>query len=182
MTSNLNKPKLLLHICCAPDSTAVFDRLKNDYDVYGFFYNPNIYPESEYDLRLNEAEKVSKLMGFPMFLSDYNPDAWNQAITGYESEPEGGKRCNICFEYRLNKTAKTAKENNFDFFSSTLTISPHKNSKFLIDLGKTFSKQYEINFLDDDFKKKDGFLKSLKLSKEYNLYRQNYCGCRYSIY
>jgi len=180
MTRNSNKPKLLLHICCAPDSTTAFERLQDSYEVHGFFYNPNIHPKEEYELRLKETKKVCSLMNLPLIDSIYDPDLWQNKIRGFENEPEGQKRCTICFKQRLDVTAKIAKDNNFNYFSTTLTISPHKNSNIIIEIGTSLAEKHHINFLKEDFKKKDGFLRSINLSKEYNLYRQKYCGCIYS--
>ncbi len=166
---------LLLHVCCACCSTSCIERLNQDYDVTLFFSNSNIFPKKEYDKRLEETRKVAKKLGLPLLEDDYCHEKWLESVKGLESEKEGGKRCVKCFEYNLLRVAKVAK--SFDFFTTTLTVSPYKNSKTIFNLGSNFSK-----FLDIDFKKKDGFKRSIELSKEYDLYRQNYCGCEYSKY
>ena len=169
------KPKILLHVCCAPCSTQSIEELKKDYDVTLFFYNPNIHPKEEYEKRLNEAKKISKILGLPLIEGEYDKDAWLEAVKGFENEPENGKRCAICYEFRLKKSSEKAKD--FDFFTTTLTISPHKNSEVINEIGSKINHK----FLKKNFKKKDGFRKSIELSKKHNLYRQDYCGCIYSL-
>lgn len=171
---------LLLHICCAPCSTASIERLKNNYNVTGIFYNPNIYPEKEYLKRLKETEKYCQHFGINLIKFDYSHLEWLDKIKGLEREKEGRKRCLKCFKIRLDKVAKEAKERDFDFFTTTLSISPHKNFEDIKKIGDELAKKYKINFLAIDFKKQDGFKKSLELSKRHNLYRQNYCGCEFS--
>jgi len=172
--------RLLLHICCAPCSTHVFKILTGEYNVSGFFYNPNIYPLEEYNLRIDAARSLSKEFQFDLIEGEIDEELWNKKVSGLESEPEGGKRCEVCFRFRLDKTAAFASQNGFDVFASTLTISPHKNADAINKIGEDVSRKYEIEFLVRDFKKRNGFANSLKLSKEHNLYRQKYCGCRYS--
>ena len=174
------KPKLLLHICCGPDATAVYERLDSDYEVYGFFHNPNIHPENEYVRRKNAAERVSREMENPLLIPHYNPDIWLDEVKGLEKEPEKGKRCFICFQQNLRATAQRARSLGFQFFTTTLTISPHKNSEQILTLGKSIAQEFGLKFLAQDFKKQDGFKRSLKISLDMNLYRQNYCGCRFS--
>ena len=208
-----SKAKLLLHVCCACCATEVYNRLKDNYEVTLFWYNPNIYPYSEYKSRFNSfVQLVSDLeCNFLICHSEAKPknhtvrsfsrsqhrlqddkkneidrygienQKWQTAISGLESEPEGGRRCEQCYKYRLEKTAKAAKENGFDIFTTTLTISPHKNATTINQIGNKISKEYKINYLESDFKKQDGFKKSIELSHKHNLYRQNYCGCKYSI-
>ena len=177
-------PSLLLHSCCAPCSSQVITSLTNYFDITILYYNPNIYPEEEYLKRkkeqiklINEINNINKL---EIIDCDYDNDIYEQEIKGLENEQEGGSRCYKCFNLRLNKTAQIAKENNYDFFSTTLTISPYKNSKLINIIGKDLEKKYNITWLYSDHKKKDGYKKSIELSKRYNLYRQNYCGCIYS--
>ena len=176
------KPALLLHSCCGPCSTAVIERLWPDYDLTVFFYNPCITDLEEYEKRkasqilfIEQFNQRHAGLGRLHFIEgDYEPERYLEAVSGYSNEPEGGARCTICFRQRLEKTAKQARAKSFGLFTTTLTVSPHKNYP-LISADK-----YGIQFLDIDFKKKAGFQRSIQLSKEYGLYRQNYCGCEYS--
>jgi len=172
--------KLLLHVCCAPCSTHVINVLKQNYDLTLFFYNPNVEPLNEYSLRLEAAEKFAEEIDIPMIVGDYDAIEWNNAIKGHENDEEGGERCSICFRFRLEKTAQTAKEKGFDLFTTTLTVSPYKNAPVINQIGKELSEKYNIEFLESDFKKEDGYAHSIKLSKEHGLYRQDYCGCLFS--
>ena len=177
-------PNLLLHSCCAPCSSYVISYLTNYFNITIFYYNPNIYPIEEYEKRKQEQIKLIKKLKHTNKLNiidcDYDNEIYKQKIKGLEKELEGGKRCYKCFELRLEKTAKIAKDNNFDYFSTTLTVSPHKNADILNEIGINFQNKYNIKWLYSNFKKKDGYKKSIELSKKYNLYRQNYCGCKYS--
>jgi epoxyqueuosine reductase len=146
-----------------------------------FYYNPNIYPESEYIKRLKDVKYFSESSGAELIPGDYNNECWDNYVSGLEEEPEGGKRCEKCFMFRLQKTAYEAKLRNFDYFASTMSISPHKNFKLINNIGKNLEKSYGILYLESDFKKKDGFKKTNEISKKLNFYRQNYCGCRYSL-
>jgi predicted adenine nucleotide alpha hydrolase (AANH) superfamily ATPase len=166
---------LLLHVCCAPCSTAAIERLAGTWDVTLFFSNSNISPESEYEKRLSEARKVSRAMGLPLVEDKYDHHSWLESIKGLESEPEKGKRCEKCFEYNLSRASTYAIENEFEAFTTTLTISPHKDSAVIFKIGKNLG-----HFLDENFKKKDGFRRSLELSDKQGLYRQDYCGCEFS--
>lgn len=177
-------PNLLLHSCCAPCSSQVISTLTNFFNITILYYNPNIYPKEEYLKRkeeqkklLNKIESINKLN---IIDCDYDNEVYEQTIKGLEKEKEGGARCYKCFSLRLEKTAKIGEENNYDYFSTTLTISPHKNSKIINIIGKSLEEKYNIKWLYSDYKKKDGYKKSIELSKKYNLYRQNYCGCIYS--
>jgi len=176
----IKRKKLLLHICCAPCSTSVIPRLSSEYEVCGFFYNPNIDIEEEYILRKSEIEKLAKIYNTPMIYGEYDVEKWRELIKGLEKEPEGGKRCEVCFRKRLKETAEVAKEKGFDLFCTTLTVSPLKNAKLINQTGKEIEKETGCKYLESNFKKKDGFKKSVELSRKYNLYRQNYCGCSYS--
>lgn len=181
----LDKPKkILLHSCCAPCSSYVITFLSNYFDITILYYNPNIFPKEEYDKRKQEQIKLIKSLKTKNKLDyldcDYDNDLYNKSIQGYEACPEGGSRCHICFNLRLEKTAKLAKDNNYDYFCSTLTVSPHKNSKIINEIGENISKKYKIIWLYSDFKKNEGFKQSIELSKKYELYRQDYCGCIYS--
>ncbi len=176
------KPTLLLHACCAPCSSAVLEKLANDFQVTMYFYNPNITSKVEYDKRKKELQRFLKTC-YPMISlldTNYCNDDFLSAVKGLEKEKEGGKRCYICYELRLKQTAKVAKENHFDYFTTTLSISPYKNSTWLNEIGETLSKEYNISYLYADFKKKNGYQRSIELSKKYHLYRQDYCGCIYS--
>ncbi|MBS3122598.1 epoxyqueuosine reductase QueH [Candidatus Woesearchaeota archaeon] len=182
------KPKLLLHVCCACCSTAVIQQLKEDYDITLFFSDSNIYPEEEYQKRLENAKIVAKLLKLEIVEDEYDNNAWDKFVSkakDYQTQPEGGERCHYCFEYNLTRTAEFAKHSHkpihFDFFTTTLTISPHKNHIVINRIGKLLEEKYGIRFLESNFKKQDGFRTSIELSKKYNLYRQNYCGCKYSM-
>ncbi len=172
--------KLLLHTCCACCSAYVIELLKKDYEITLFFSNSNIYPKQEYEKRLENAEKISKIMNVKLIADEYNHQEWLKTIKGYEQEPEKGKRCEICFRFNLERTAEFAKQNNFEIFATTLTISPHKSHTLINKIGSGLSKQYNVKYLESNFKQKDGFKHSTELSKKHNLYRQIYCGCKFS--
>lgn len=176
----LNKVKILVHICCGPDATAVFEQLSPDYEFVGFFHNPNIFPEEEYFRRLQEVKKVSQQMDFELDVPPYLPNDWFKAISGLELEPERGKRCKACFCYTLRATAARARELGISIITSTLTISPHKPLEMVVAAGKTAAAEFGREYLAKDFKKENGFQRSLEISKEMELYRQNYCGCKFS--
>lgn len=177
-----NKKKLLLHCCCGPCSTAVLEKLQEHFDITIFFYNPNIYPKQEFLKRLLNQEKVSKFFNnIKVVTPDYQEHEFLNNIKGLEKEKEGGLRCDKCFEIRLRQTAKYAKEKGYDIFGTTLTVSSHKNEQNINKIGKEIELQEGIEFLYSDFKKHDGYKRSIVLSNEMNLYRQNYCGCRFSI-
>lgn len=185
---SMEKQKILLHSCCAPCSTAVIERLKDRFEIVIFYYNPNIYPEDEYLKRKNEEIKYIKHLNetepqtqISMLDCDYDSAAFYDAVKGLESEREGGARCPVCFKLRLEKTAKIAKEKGFDLFGTTLTVSPHKDSKIITEIGLELEKKYGIKYLVENFKKQDGYKRSVELSKENGLYRQNYCGCIYAL-
>lgn len=180
------KPVLLLQCCCAPCSSAVLERLTEHFRLKLYFYNPNIYPEAEYKKRF---EQFDKLLASPRFQNDieiipckYESEKFDEAAKGLENEKEGGARCTQCFILRLGETAKKAKEIGADYFCTTLTVSPHKNSQLLNELGIETEKKYGVKFLRSDFKKKEGYKRSTQLSEELGLYRQNYCGCKYSMW
>ncbi|MBE7082943.1 MAG: epoxyqueuosine reductase QueH [Clostridiales bacterium] len=175
------KPKLLLHSCCAPCSSSVISRIKELFDITVVYYNPNIYPENEYLKRKTDQIRLLKLLNVKFLDCDYNEQEFLSQVVGLEAEKEGGARCPKCFMLRLKYTAQKAKELGFDYFGTTLTISPHKNEQIINLLGESLEKDINVKFLYSDFKKHNGYLNSIKLSKEYNLYRQDYCGCRYSL-
>ncbi len=177
-------PKLLLHSCCAPCSSAVIERLSKYFDITILYYNPNIEPYEEYEKRkqeeikfINEFKSDNKL---DFLDSDYDNDSFHEISKGYEDCPEGGTRCHRCYRLRMQYTALKARDLNYDYFGTTLTVSPYKNSQVLNEIGKLLEDELGIKFLYSDFKKREGYKRSIELSKEYNLYRQNYCGCIYS--
>ncbi len=178
-----SKPRLLLHSCCGPCSTSVIERLVDFFDITVIYYNPNIYPDEEYIKRQNEQEKflTQHFAKIPLIKCDWDAEVFENAVKTLQSEPEGGKRCQVCFALRLNKTAQIAASGGFDIFATTLSVSPHKNSQLINELGQSIAKQTGTRYLVADFKKQNGYLNSIKLSKEYDLYRQDYCGCKYSM-
>ncbi|MCB6992334.1 epoxyqueuosine reductase QueH [bacterium 210820-DFI.6.37] len=182
------KPALLLHSCCGPCSTAVIERLAGDYQITIFFYNPCITDQEEYqkrkDAQLEFVKKYNESLPPKERIcvkeGPYDTKNFYRAAAGLEQEPEGGKRCLACFWQRLEKTAETCKLAGYDYFGTTLTVSPHKNYELISSIGRKLAVKYSLSFLDQDFKKKDGFKRSIQLSRQYGLYRQNYCGCEYS--
>lgn len=182
---NINKtPTLLLHSCCGPCSSYVLEYLTNYFKITILYYNPNISPYDEYKKRLEEQVRLINNLPVKnkvdLLECDYDNIEFEKIVKGLENEKEGGSRCHKCYRLRLEKTAKLAKENNFDYFSTTLTVSPYKNSKVLNEIGKSLSELYNVKYLYSDFKKKEGYKRSIELSRIYNLYRQDYCGCIYS--
>lgn len=175
------KGKLLLHICCAGCGAYVSQLLSRDYEVSLFYYNPNIYSKEEYIKRRKDVEKIASKFDLPLIFGEYDHANWLSLIKGHELDKERGTRCFICYEDRLRMAAIFAVENNFDKFTSTLTVSPHKVASKIIEIGNALAGEYGIAFLDQDFKKQDGFKKSVALSAELGLYRQNYCGCEFSL-
>ncbi len=176
------KPSLLLHACCAPCSSYVLEYLASHFNITLFFYNPNIYPEDEYKKRLDELKRLVREMklNIKVLEEHYVPDEFFEISKGLENIPEGGERCRKCYRLRLQKTAEAAKADRYDFFCTTLSISPHKNAECINEIGNELSKDYGTAFLPSDFKKKNGYKRSIELSKKYNLYRQNFCGCIFS--
>ncbi|MBN1999197.1 epoxyqueuosine reductase QueH [candidate division KSB1 bacterium] len=173
------KKKVLLHVCCAPCLTIAVDRLQ-EYQIGCWFYNPNIHPESEYQKRADELLLFAARLDIPVIPAPYDPKEWNNRIAGHEKDPEGGERCKICFEMRLEKTAAAAVEHDYQVFGTVLSTSPHKNAQLINDIGRKLADKYHIEYLDANFKKQDGYKRSIELSKEFQLYRQDYCGCIYS--
>jgi len=185
--------KILLHVCCAPCAIYVVKRLQEEnFEVTMFFYNPNIQPEAEYQRRKGEVERLSAKLDLDLITSPYKTEEWLSKVSGLEYEPEGGKRCRVCYDLRLSDTARYASLNGFDFFATTMTISPHKPAKVVnlvgrevterinqeVEQGKTPGKK--IEFLEADWKKHDGFKKACEMSHAEGFYRQDYCGCLYS--
>ena len=176
------RPTLLLHSCCGPCSSAVLERLTEHFRVTLLYYNPNIEPEEEYLHRLSEQKRLLELLpgDIPMLPCDYDNAAFEAFAPKLADAPEGGERCLACFALRLDYTAEQAKQHGFEYFTTTLSVSPHKNADNVNRIGEEAGKKYGVKYLFADFKKKNGYLRSLELSKEYGLYRQDYCGCRYS--
>ena len=177
-------PKLLLHVCCAPCSSYCLEYLSQYFDITVYYYNPNISKKEEYEYRLSEEKRFISIKEFkyPVKLTDseYCPEDFFRAVKGFENEPEGGLRCRECFKLRLEATAKKAKAEGFDYFTTTLTISTLKNAALLNEIGAEMAERYGVSWLYSDFKKKEGYKRSIELSREYQLYRQNYCGCVFS--
>lgn len=171
--------KLLLHSCCAPCSSSVLENLMPKINVTVYYYNPCIMPFEEYKHRLSEQRRLCGILNVPLLEGEYDNDEYLKIVKGLESAKEGGERCSECFYLRLSSSAKKAKERGFDFFCTTLTVSPHKNAEVINSIGQEIGKEVGIEFLPSDFKKKNGFLRSIELSNKYGLYRQRYCGCRF---
>lgn len=178
------KPKLMLHACCAPCSSYVLSYLNTFFDITVFYYNPNISPKEEFEFRFSEEKRLIKEMGLfenvRVIRGEYEPERFFEFAKGLENMPEDSERCYRCYRLRLSETAKIAKEYGCDYFCTTLSISPHKNAQKLNEIGKEIADEYGVAYLYSDFKKKNGYKISCELSKTYNLYRQNYCGCVYS--
>ena len=178
------RPRLLLQSCCGPCSSYVLEALTPYFRVTVLYYNPNIQPQEEYDLRLENQRKIIAVLPTPSAVDilecSYDGEKYDAAVRGLESEPEGGARCTVCFHLRLEETAKRASELGYDWFCTTLTVSPHKDAERLNQIGMALGEKYGVPFLPSDFKKREGYKRSIQLSKEYDLYRQDYCGCLYS--
>ena len=177
------KPKLLLHSCCGPCSSSVLELLTKYFEVDIYYYNPNIYPEEEFIKRSNTQKKLLSELeeNVNFILGEYDYNLYKKVVSGLESEKEGGLRCKECINLRMEQACKYAKEHNYDYFTTTLSVSPHKNSKMINEIGYALEERYNIPYLYSDFKKKDGYKRSIILSRKYDLYRQDYCGCEYSI-
>jgi len=176
----MEKQSVILHTCCAPCSTYPLEELNNKYNITIYFCNPNIYPSDEYDKRLNELKTFINSFDnkIEIIEEQYNPNDYYNCVQGLEHLPEKSERCYECYKLRMEQTAKKAE--NFDYFSTTLSISPHKNSDWINEIGKSLEIKYDVKYLYEDFKKNDGYKKSIQLANQYNLYRQDYCGCKYS--
>lgn len=170
--------KIALHVCCAPCATYVIEKLKNNYEIIPIFYNPNIHPEEEYNRRLINFRFLCKMLKIPYIIGPYDKNKWYNLTKGLENEKENGERCKICFKMRLEYVAEMAKKYECQIFTTTLTISPHKNSNIINKIGNEIGERHKIKFLEENFKKQDGFKQSVLLSKKYGLYRQKYCGCK----
>lgn len=184
-------PTLFLHSCCAPCSSYVLEYLSRYFAITVFYYNPNISPAFEYEARVNEQERLIEEMNeefegdeerynIHLLKGEYHPKVFYEAVKGLEQEPEGGKRCTECFRLRIYEAARLAKEGRYDFFTTTLTISPLKDADRLNAIGEAAAEEYGVSFLNSDFKKRNGYKRSTELSREHKLYRQNYCGCVFS--
>ncbi|MDO4743060.1 MAG: epoxyqueuosine reductase QueH [bacterium] len=178
------RPRLLLHSCCAPCSSSVLEYLNQYFEITLYYYNPNITPESEFEKRFAELERFCVTAGYrdkiKLIRGCYETGLFEQLAEGLENEAEGGDRCERCYRLRIEKTAQLAKAEKFDYFTTTLSVSPYKNAQKLNQIGKEIAEQYKVEYLFSDFKKKNGYKRSCELSREYGLYRQNYCGCKYS--
>lgn len=185
LTKNGNVPRLLLHSCCGPCSSYVLEYLSQYFEVSVLFFNPNIYPAAEFEKRLKTQEKLIREMSFENPVSliavPYTYDEFEAVSKGLEAEREGGARCTECFKLRLRKTAHKAQMLGFDVFATTLSVSPHKNATLLNEIGEELSEETGVTFLASDFKKREGYKRSIELSKQYDLYRQKYCGCEFSM-
>lgn len=177
----MNRPKMLLHLCCAPCSTHVIELLRDEFDLTGLFYDPNIHPQGEYIRRLEEMRRYADEIGFPFIAARYDPERWFDLTKGWEWAPEGGERCTICYRMRMQEVARFAASNGFDCFTTVLSISPRKSAEKINQIGSLLAQEYGIKFYAADFKKRDGFKRSVELSKRHGLYRQDYCGCLYSL-
>ncbi|KMQ50160.1 hypothetical protein CHISP_2930 [Chitinispirillum alkaliphilum] len=174
-------PKLLLHICCAPDEAYVINLLGAQYQLHCFFFNPNIYPAQEYELRVDEARRAALHFGTEFSCAPYEPQLWERAVDGLKHTPEGTQRCRACFLMRLRHSAKFCSALGWDNFTTVMSVSPHKNIKLLNETGNIAAAEYNVSYEPFNFKKQNGFQKSIELSKELGLYRQNYCGCELSL-
>ncbi len=174
------REQLVLHICCAPDEAYVVGTLKDTHKLYCFFSNPNIQPADEYEMRLGEARRVADEFGVPFSSAAYRPESWEAAVADHTQTPEGGRRCAHCFRLRLRDTAEFCKKNGFPRFTTVMSVSPHKKIAMLNEAGVRAGEEFGVEYVPYDFKKKNGFLESVRLSKELGIYRQDYCGCRLS--
>ncbi|MBN1298634.1 MAG: epoxyqueuosine reductase QueH [Actinobacteria bacterium] len=175
------KQKMLLHACCANCLMHPYQLLKDSFDITVYFYNPNIHPFDEYDKRLADVKRVCQNLGIKMHAGPYDCRRWFEYTDIYTGEPEGGKRCSLCFYKRLKRTAVLAKKCNFDIFATTLSVSPHKNADVINKVAEEISSDTGISYYFSNFKKKDGFKKTMYMASQFNVYRQKYCGCVYSM-
>ena len=178
-----SRPRLLLHACCGPCSSAVLEQLSQFFEITVLYYNPNTWPEAEYRRRGQELERfvaAANPLGVKVVEDRYDPQEFYSAVAGLEAEPERGGRCTVCYRLRMRRAAQYAAEHGFDWFATTLSISPHKDAARINQIGQELEKEFGVKHLPSDFKKKNGYLRSLQLSEEYGLYRQDYCGCEFS--
>jgi hypothetical protein len=174
------KPRLLLHVCCAPCGAYVSRLLSAEHEVVLYFYNPNIQPHAEYEKRLSEVRRYAESAGLQLEVGEYDEPHWLDAVRGHEDEPEGGERCRICYRIRLEEAARHAEQLGCNLLATTLTVSPHKRADAVNPQGLAAVADTSVEFLEADFKKKGGYQESCRLSREYGFYRQDYCGCSYS--
>lgn len=177
----MSKPELLVHICCAPDASYAVPLLEAEHAVTGFFDNPNIEPPEEYERRLAETRKLESLLGFSVEAGPYEPERWLAMTRVFAAEPEKGRRCAVCYALRLDRTARRAAERGFSAFATVMSVSPWKDARLMNRIGLRLARKHGLRFIESDFKKKDGFRRSVEISRRLGLYRQNYCGCRYSF-
>ena len=178
----ISSEKTLVHICCGPDATYGTKMIAEHFgNITGYYYNPNIWPREEYYIRLEETKKVAALYSFELIEGTYEMDVWKEAVYGFEEEPEKGRRCEICIGIRLKESARLAREKGFKAFTTVLTISPRKDAGMINSIGRDIGEREGLSFIELDLKKKDGFKKSVEISKKLGLYRQNYCGCEFSV-
>ena len=179
-------PRLFLHSCCAPCSSYVLEYLSQYFEITVFYFNPNIAPEEEYRKRVEEQRRLIEQLPavYPIQFEEgrYVPEEFYSRVRGLEKEPEGGARCRVCFELRLEEAARLASESGYDYYTTTLSISPLKNAQVLAQVAVEMGEKWGVRWLPSDFKKKEGYKRSIQLSKDYDLYRQNYCGCKFSIW
>lgn len=180
MENRQGKPKLLLHICCGGCGAYVGGELKSRFDTTLFYSNSNIFPEEEFNARQQEVERVAQELGLPYVLEPYQHKEWLEKVKGLEAEPEKGKRCYVCYLERLSRTASYAQAHGFEYFATTLTVSPHKIARWVFEAGQQLAREKGLHFLEEDFKKQDGFKKACAVSREFNIRRQDYCGCEFS--
>ncbi|MBM2837429.1 MAG: hypothetical protein HW415_54 [Deltaproteobacteria bacterium] len=178
-TSGL-KPRMLLHTCCAPCSTHVLELLREVFDLTLYFYDPNIHPREEYEMRRDEMKGYAEKSSAAFVEGPYDVERWFELTKGHEADKEGSERCFLCYKVRLRESARFASENGFEYFGTVLSISPHKRADKINEIGLSLAEEYGISYLEADFKKKEGFKRSIVLSREHGLYRQDYCGCVYS--
>lgn len=177
------RPRLLLHACCAPCSSAVLEQLTQHFEITILYYNPNIWPAQEYRRRADELQRFlteARPLGVTLVEDTYDPQEFYSAVAGLEDAPEKGARCAVCYRLRMERAARYAKQHGYEWFTTTLSISPKKDAKLANAIGKALAEQYGLNHLPNDFKKRGGYSRSLALSEEYGLYRQEYCGCEFS--
>lgn len=173
--------KLLLHTCCANCGIVPVEELKIGFDLTLFWYNPNIWPEEEYKKRLTNVQSLAEIYKVPLIVGDYENKKWLELVNGFEKEPEGGRRCEICFRMRLEKTAQLARENNFIFFTTTLGVSRYKNSHLINQIGQEIAQKHHLRYFSFEIDKNQAAQRELEISKKYHFYRQKYCGCIYSF-
>jgi len=174
------RQKMLLHVCCASCAVYLTKALRKNFKLILYFYNPNIYPRSEYNLRFKGIKKIAWKYGVTLIEGKYGHVAWKKAVKSHIKDKEGGKRCEICFRYRLEATAKKAVELKIPYFATTLALSPQKDAKIINEIGEEIAAKHELEYLDEEFEEGVSYAKSLELSKKLKLYRQDYCGCEYS--